>query len=158
MFPVKKNSRRPPRFVTLFQVMSAMVLTPARDSDFSRPGFLTARISHDFSQPGFLTVRISHGLNTCPPPVDVIVAPRTNSRREFRLSRVLTGPSVRLFFTVLQRWGHKRDQLGVLCPIGGVAGRESLPHFHVPRFRGLCFHVFTLLHVRVWEKERGGGG
>ena len=73
--------------------MSAMVLTPARDSDFSRPGFLTARISH--------------GLNSCPRP---------------------------------------------------VAGRESLPRFHVPRVRGLRFHAFTPLHFRVWDKGWAGVG
>jgi hypothetical protein len=64
--------------------MYAMVLTPACDSDSHSP---------DFSRPGFLTIShvwISHGLNSCPPPVDVIVAPRKNSRRVFRLSRVLT--------------------------------------------------------------------
>ncbi len=47
--------------------------------------------------------------------------------------------------------------MGVLCPIGGVAGRESFPRFHVPRFRGLRFHASTLLHFRVLKGAGGQG-
>jgi hypothetical protein len=124
--------------------MSAMVLTPARDSDFSRPGFLTARISH--------------GLNSRPPPVGVIVAPQINFVETLDSREFERGPaSVRLFFTVVQRWGHNRDKLGVSCPIGGFAGHES---FRVSTFRVLRFALprITLLHLRVWEKgERKEG-
>ena len=98
------------------------------------------RISHgpDFSR--FLTAQISHGLNSCPPPVDVIVAPRTNSRREFKRVPVCDCSSQFSSAGVTRgiNWAYRVPSGRCGARVASAFPRSAFPRFAFPRFHAIA--------------------